>query len=173
MTGTRNGGVKDDFMNPKSTKKKIKSGPAKAKKPSTGPNPNLQSLDRLVGAWNLSGEAQGRIRYEWMEGGFFLVQYVDHLLYRGRTIKGFEVIGRQHRMGEEPSKEIRSRFYKFDDGLTLDYVYEMVNNELTIWFGPKGSNNRFKGVFSPDGNRLSGGWKWPGGGYEVTWTRIK
>lgn len=41
------------------------------------PNPDLRSLDRLVGTWQVSGEAQGTVTYEWMEGGFFLIQHVD------------------------------------------------------------------------------------------------
>lgn len=36
------------------------------------PSPDLKSLDRLVGTWKVSGEAQGQMRYEWKEGGFFL-----------------------------------------------------------------------------------------------------
>lgn len=37
-----------------------------------GPNPALGSLDRLVGAWNVSGpEIRGRVIFEWIEGGFF------------------------------------------------------------------------------------------------------
>ncbi len=158
-------------MKKKPNKKEMKADAAKAKRLLTGPDSGVQSLDRLVGVWNISGEAQGRVRYERMEGGFFLIQYVD-IEYGGRRITGIEVIGRQHGMGEKPSPEIKSRFYKFDDGLTLDYVYELVEDELTVWFGPKGSDNRFKGKFSPDGNHLSGGWKWPGGGYKVTWTRV-
>lgn len=102
------------------------------------PSPDLKSLDRLVGTWKVSGEAQGQIRYEWMEGGFFLVQYFD-FEHGGRKIKGIEIIGLLQRLGEEPSKEIRTRVYSLLDGLTLDYVYELVGDTLTIWGGEKGS----------------------------------
>ena len=136
------------------------------------PNPDLKSLDKLVGTWSISGEAHGQIRFEWMEGGFFLIQHVD-LEYGGRRIKGMEVIGHLRRLGEESSKEIRSRFYSSNDGLTLDYVYQLVGDTLEIWFGEKGSDNWFAGKFSPDGNSLSGKWKWPGGGYSVTGTKSK
>jgi hypothetical protein len=136
------------------------------------PNPDLKSLDRLVGTWKVSGEAQGQIRFEWMEGGFFLVQHLD-LEYGGRKLKGIEVIGHLQRLGEEPSKEIWSRVYSFPDGLTLDYVYELADDTITIWFGHKGSDNRMKGTFSPDGNSFSGAWEWPGGGYQITGTRVK
>ena len=136
------------------------------------PNPDLRSLNKLFGTWKVSGEARGRLRFEWMEGGFFLIQHVD-IEYGGRRIKGMEVIGHHQRLGEEPSKEIRSRFYSSNDGMTLDYVYQLVGNTLRIWFGEKDSNNRFLGRFSPDGNSFSGKWKWPGGGYSVAGTRSK
>jgi hypothetical protein len=34
------------------------------------PHPDLTSLDRLVGTWAVSGEAEGTVAYEWTEGGF-------------------------------------------------------------------------------------------------------
>jgi hypothetical protein len=59
------------------------------------------------------------------------------------------------------------------DGLTLDYVYELVGDTLTIWFGDRGSKNRFKAKFGPDGKTYSGEWKWPGGGYKATARRVR
>lgn len=126
----------------------------------------------LVGTWQLSGGAEGVIRYEWMEGGRFLLQHVS-LQVLGRQIKGMEVIGHLHRVGEQPSDEIWTRFYSFLDGLTLDYVYELNGRELTIWFMRKDSDNRFVGTFSSEGHSYTGAWVWPGGGYQVTGKRIK
>ena len=140
---------------------------------SAKPNPDLKSLDRLVGVWRLSGGAEGEIRFEWIEGGFFLMQHFDLKLFNGRRIKGIELIGHLLRVGENASNEIWSRVYSFLDGLTLDYVYEIVGDTLTIWFGRKDSDNRFKGKFSNDRKSYSGAWKWPGGGYEVKATRMK
>ncbi|MDQ3012467.1 MAG: hypothetical protein M3X11_17380 [Acidobacteriota bacterium] len=136
------------------------------------PNPDLKSLDRLVGAWKVSGDAQGQIRYEWAEGGFFLLQHFD-LDHGGRMIKGIEVIGHLQLFGEEPGQEIRTRVYSFLDGLTLDYVYELEGDTLMIWGGEKGSPAYYKATFSDDGNTLTGGWVWPGGGYETTTTRVE
>jgi hypothetical protein len=56
------------------------------------PNRDLERLGRLVGTWKLSGDAQGRLTYEWMEGGFFLLQRVD-FEHDDHTIQGLEVIG--------------------------------------------------------------------------------
>jgi len=33
-----------------------------------GPHPDLMSLDRLVGRWAVSGDAEGTVVYEWTEG---------------------------------------------------------------------------------------------------------
>jgi hypothetical protein len=41
------------------------------------PHPDLKNLDRLVETWEMSGEVQGRVRFEWIEGGYFLIQHVD------------------------------------------------------------------------------------------------
>jgi len=100
------------------------------------------------------------------------LQHVN-MKYGGRRIQGLEVIGRIHRIDEKPSKEIRSRFYSSNDGLTLDYVHEIAGDTYTIWFGEKGSNNRFVGEFTPDGNSYSGAWNWPGGGYSIKCARAK
>jgi hypothetical protein len=135
------------------------------------PNPDLKSLDRLVGTWKVTGGAQGQITYEWMEGGFFLVQHVD-LEQDGQRIKGIEIIGHERPFGAEPSQDIISRFYD-TTGNTLVYVYELDGDTLTIWAGEKGSPAFFKGTFSDD-NALSGDWVYPGGGgYDSTMTRVR
>lgn len=136
------------------------------------PNPDLKSLDRLIGTWKQSGAVDGEITYEWGEGGFFLLQHVDLKQY-GNHIKGMEIIGHEFGFGAEPSPEIKSRFYSFLDGMTLDYVYEMDGDTLTIWGGEKGSPAYYQGTFSKDGNTLTGSWVYPGGGYEAVSTRVK
>jgi hypothetical protein len=112
------------------------------------PSPDLRALDRLVGTWAISGGAQGTTTYEWMEGGFFLLQHVD-MEQSGTGVKGMEVIGHERPFGAEPSADIRSRFYD-SMGNTLDYVYEL------------------------EGDTLTSAWVYPGGGgYESTSTRVK
>jgi len=126
---------------------------------------------RLIGTWSLSGETKGQIRYEWMEGGFFLLQYVDLELHGNRS-KGMEIIGQERVFGTtEPSETIKSRYYGHK-GDTLDYVYELEGDTLTIWGGEKGSPAYYKGTFSDDDNTLSGAWVGLGGGYESTSTRV-
>lgn len=148
-----------------------------AGKPKTRPSRSSPSAalgrlaEALAGTWKISGDAQGQARYERPEGGHFLFQHVE-LEYAGRKIQGLEVLGHLHRLDAPPTKEVWTRFYSYLDGLTLDYVYELKGNLLTIWFGKKGSNNFYRGRFSEDRNTLTGAWQWPGGGYRTTNTRI-
>jgi hypothetical protein len=134
------------------------------------PNPDLKNLDILVGTWEMSGDVDGQVTFEWMAGGFFLIQRVDLGPQDGQRIKGIEIIGHERPFGAEPSEDIRSRFYS-NMGDTLDYVYELEGNTLTIWAGEKGSPAYAKGTFSEDGNTGSGEWVYPGGGYRFTMTR--
>ena len=60
--------------------------------PTPTPNPDLASLNRLVGTWDIGGDASGRVTYEWLPGGFFLLQHYCLTLF-GHTVEGIEVIG--------------------------------------------------------------------------------
>jgi len=127
------------------------------------PNPDLKSLNRLVGTWTVSGEAQGTVTYEWVEGGFFLLQHVDL-----DGTKGLEVIGHEQKYGEAPSADIRSRYYGFSSGETLEYTDELSRDTLTIWSGERGSPAYYEGTFDDD-DTLTGAWHCPGGGgYSTT-----
>lgn len=136
------------------------------------PSPDLKRLDRLVGTWAMSGDVGGTVRYAWMDGGFFLIQHVNLQEQGGQHTKGIEMIGHLQRYGEEPSTDIYSRYYG-STGDTLDYVYDLEGDTLTIWFGERGSPAYYRGTFSDDGTTLNGAWHYPGGGgYEANATRI-
>lgn len=137
------------------------------------PAADLKALDRLVGTWEVSGPTlHGQVTYEWMEGGFFLLQHVD-FVQDGHHIQGLEVIGHLKPFMGEPSADIHSRFYDAE-GNTLDYVYELDGDTLTIWGGEKGSPAYFRGTFSPDGSANSGAWVYPGGGgYQADMKRVR
>ncbi|MEV4551504.1 hypothetical protein [Nonomuraea wenchangensis] len=135
------------------------------------PSAELKALDRLVGTWTVTGGAEGTVRYEWMPGGFFLFQHVE-LTHDGRRITGLEVIGNLRPFGEPVSADVVSRFYD-SAGDTLDYVYELTGDKLTIWGGAKGSPAYYEGTFDADGTTVTGAWVYPGGGgYASSMTRI-
>ena len=129
----------------------------------------LQALDRLVGTWTITGGAEGTVRYEWMDGGYFLLQHVD-LAHDGNRINGLEVIGNLRPFGEPAGADVVSRFYG-SEGETFDYVYELDGDKLTIWAGAKGSPAFYEGTFDAAGTTVTGGWIYPGGGYDSTMTR--
>jgi hypothetical protein len=52
-------------------------------------------------------------------------------------------------------------------GNTLDYVYEVERDTLTIWGGERGSPAYYKGRFSDDGNTCAGRLGVPG------WRRLR
>ena len=73
----------------------------------------------------------------------------------------------------EPGDEIVGRLFT-TDGDTLSYVSESDGDELTIWFGEKGSPAFYKGEWKDGGNTLEGEWTMPGdGGYKETMTRVE
>jgi hypothetical protein len=135
------------------------------------PPADIAALDRLVGTWKVSGDSEGTVTYEWMEGGHFLLQHVDLTSADDHNV-GLEVIGHVRRFGEEPSRDIHSRFYG-SKGESLDYVYELEGDVLTIWGGERGSPAYYRGTFSADGDTCTGSWVWPGGGYDSTMTRVR
>jgi len=68
----------------------------------------LESLERLVGCWSITGEAHGQTCWRWAEGKRFLLQDFD-ITQGGRHHMGLEVIGHLQRVKEAPSSEIWSR----------------------------------------------------------------
>lgn len=135
------------------------------------PSPELKALDRLVGTWQVTGGAEGTVRYEWMPGRFFLIQHVE-LTQFGEPVTGMEIIGNLRPFGEPTGADVVSRYYD-SAGNTFDYVYELEGDTLTIWAGAKGSPAYYKGTFSADNTTLAGEWVYPGGGgYASTSTRI-
>jgi hypothetical protein len=136
------------------------------------PQPDLKVLDKLVGTWKISGgQGKGKTTYEWMDGGFFLIQRGE-LDGEAGKFKYMQIIGHEHSPeSPEPSPEITGRLYTSNGG-SLSYTCEADDKSMTIWYGPKGSPNVYRGEWSDEGNTLSGEWKWPGGGYKETMTRV-
>lgn len=130
------------------------------------PYPVLKQLTPLVGKWKESGEVSGTSTYEWLDGGFFLVQRFDTIVPDGRRIKGVEYI-----TYDEDTDTLRSHLMD-NLGSNFTYTYEIDGDTITIWFGDKGSDNFYKGTISKDGKKITGGWQWPGGGFEAVSTKV-
>jgi len=130
------------------------------------PNPELKKLDKLVGIWNVSGEVCGQVSYSWMEGGFFLVQYVDL-----EGCKGIEFIGYDQEKGA-----LRSHYFD-DDGKVLEYTYTVSETDHIISIDMPGIKGKFDGKYSNNGNIITGSWQWRQGcedmGYKAILTKIR
>jgi len=145
--------------------------------PPSRPDPRLRSLDKLLGTWDLkhrafdSGEEwRGRDTFKWLDGGFFLALHHEEF---GKNIKGIMLIGYEQKWGEDkPGSEITGHWFESSTGNHFEYVWEAGEDTYTCWLGQKGSDAAFHGTFSDDGNTISGAWRWPGGGYDLTMTRL-
>jgi hypothetical protein len=141
------------------------------------PDPRLRALDKLVGTWRLehraldTGEAWfGQDRFAWLDGGFFLSGHHEEF---GKNIKGQMLVGYEHRWGEDkPSDALIGHWFESSSGFHFVYIWEVTEDSLTWWFEEQGSEAAFRGTFSPGGNTITGAWRWPGGGYELTMTRV-
>lgn len=131
--------------------------------------PVMKALDRLAGTWKISGDAGGTATYVWMDGGYFLLQH-SAMEFQGGVHTALDIIGMKGIGTGEPEQSIISRSYS-STGVELDYTYELKDDTLTIWRGPKGSTTFSKSTFSEDGHTLTGAWEWPGGGYSFVMTR--
>jgi hypothetical protein len=143
------------------------------------PDPALKRLDRFVGTWDAKGRTlgadednvTGRLRFEWLPGGFFLQQRIE-LNFVGYEIRGLEVIGYEPERGVFPSTVYSSMV-----GVPLAYEYDVQGDDVTIRTEFAGGAT-FRGRFGPDGDSFSGGWRpdaeGPGNvAYDISGTRAK
>jgi hypothetical protein len=132
------------------------------------PPADLKALgDRLVGSWKVSGESEGETTWEWMDGGFFLIQR-GWTRRNGMVQKHLKIIGVDRMPGTEPA--ITGRLYT-STGHTVGYVCELEGDRIIICTRAKGSPVVYTGRFSADGNTIEGCWEKPGGRIRETLIR--
>jgi hypothetical protein len=145
-----------------------------------GPDPALKQLERFVGTWSMKGRTLdsdqdnvfGKTTYEWLPGGFFLLQRVE-IDFMGMDIRGLEVIGYDPSTGKFPST-----VYSNLVGTPIPYEYDVQGDNFTIRTELAGGAT-FTGRFNEDGNGGSGGWRPDEGkanpanvAYDITTTRV-
>lgn len=134
------------------------------------PDPALKTLEPLIGKWKISGpDVSGEASFEWMEGGFFMIQRYD--LEQDGHQKGIEYTGI-----DEETGTLRSRLMQ-TNGSRFTYTYEIEGHIFWYWFGDKGSDTYSRSTFSEDFRSYSGSWHWINpdgspGGYEFEAKRI-
>jgi len=108
----------------------------------------------------------GQTTYEWLQGGYFLLQYVDF-----DTAKGIEIVGY-----DEESASLKSHYFD-QAGDILEYTYEIKDDAITISIDMLRYKGQFSGRFRDDGNTYTGRWEWTRDdvkmGYDATMTRVK
>ena len=123
------------------------------------PDPALKVFDRFIGTWDMQGRTldsnvpnmTARASYEWLPGGFFVLQRFQ-ADFMGMEIDSFEVIGYDPETGTFPST-----VYSNMVGTPLSYRWEIDGDEVKITTEELGAT--FRGEWSEDGARLSGGWR--------------
>jgi hypothetical protein len=131
----------------------------------------MKDFAKLAGSWELSGGITGRVHHEWLPGGYFL-RGRSELVQHGRPIRAVEIIGHSRMWRGAPSRDVLSRAYD-SEGNTLDYVYELIGDDLRIWAGERGSDTYYEGRFTAGATELIGFWHYPGNsGYESHAVRI-
>ena len=113
---------------------------------------------------------RGEVAFEWLDGGFFLVQRVE-LMRGSHRIAGVEYIG-----FDEETQSLRSHFMD-NNGSNFTYTWELSGDDLRTWFGDRDSSNFFRGRFNTDKSAYEGAWRWPDGkggqgGYRAVMTRL-
>lgn len=126
---------------------------------SPGPDPALKRLDVFVGKWNTEGQIRaappnpavkisGTDIYEWLPGGFFLVHRVD-VRMGDEEVKAVEIIGYDASSQTYP-------MHSFDNKGNYDLLQANVHDRTWTIIG---KSMRFTGVFSDDGNTITGHWE--------------
>lgn len=139
--------------------------------PST-PYPELERLEPLIGKWHVETEIgmDGYATFEWMEGGFFLIQRF-HFATEEETIKGIEYTG-----FDEDTQTLRSHMMD-TQGHNFTYTWDIIGDNVWYWFGDRDSDRFSHGKLSKDGKTIAGRWQWrePNGqlgGYNYTMTKV-
>ncbi len=138
----------------------------------------LRALDRFVGEWTMEATppggppwpSEGRVRFEWLDGGSFLVERWTVDLPEAPN--GTAIIGCDAANG--------TYFQLYSDERGVCRVYEMGLRDRTWTLRREGKPfaQRFTGTFSGDGTTITGRWELAQDGedwktdFDLTYTRV-
>jgi hypothetical protein len=118
------------------------------------PNPALEPLRVLVGAWNTVGTHplvpgttfHGRTTFDWLEGGAFLI--MRSRIDEPGIPSGTAVFGSDDATGE------CSMLYFDERGVSRRYEVSLRDGVWRWWRNAPGFSQRFTGVIAPDGRTI-------------------
>ncbi len=135
--------------------------------PRSKPAAALKSLAPLSGTWRSMAanplergprRVRGRVTFEWLEGGRYLVQRWTNA---APFPSGISIIG-----ADGSTKKLVMRYFD-SRGVARIYRISLARGVLKIWRDAPGFSQRFTGRFSADGKRIDGRWEKSTDG--VTW----
>ncbi len=141
------------------------------------PNPALQPLSALVGAWNTVGTHplvpgttfHGRTTFDWLEGGAFLIMHSE--IDEPGIPSGIAIFGSDDATGE------CSMLYFDERGVSRRYEVRVRDGEVTWWRDDPTFSQRFTGTIAADGRTIVGRGEMARGGagwepdLQLTYTR--
>jgi hypothetical protein len=134
---------------------------------------SLDRLDALIGRWEMEAtfdagyfgpgsaaiaQRGGRTTFEWLEGRFFLTQ--RFVTEHPAAPSGIAIIG----AGAEP--ETFTQHYYDSRGVARIYQMTLDGGVWRLWRDAPGFWQRYTGMISGDGNRITGAWEGSADGRE-------
>ncbi len=144
------------------------------------PNPSLEAFRVLVGTWDTVGThplvpgvtLHGRVSFEWIEGGAFLLQRSE-ILDDARFPNGIAIFG------HDDAQEGCTMVYFDERGVSRIIQTTLKDNVWKTWRNAPGFSQRSTATISADGNTIVGvgelsrdGVHWEGD-LSLTYTRVK
>ncbi len=127
-------------------------------------DPTFEALEPFIGRWNLEpqfsfpvpGDVTGRVVFEWMSGGRFLVERWE--ISHPDASDGIAIIGPNH------SGEAYLQHYFDSRGVARIYQMAFTGglwtlSRTTADFTPLEFSQRYSGRFSDDGDTIDGTWE--------------
>ncbi|HSJ52646.1 MAG TPA: hypothetical protein VLC52_02780 [Anaerolineae bacterium] len=149
-------------------------------------NPILRRLEVLVGEWVIEIPAggqiiRGRAIFEWEEEGVFLVERVEARLPESVPPEWIaqSPFPNVSVFGLDDTSETFSMLYADARGVFRVYQMSLDEGVWKIWRDAPGFFQRFRGTFSPDGNKITAAWERSGDGstwvhdLDITYTKRK
>jgi len=142
------------------------------------PDPELRSLDRLVGEWVMKGShpfdptitVRGRVTFEWLEGGGFIIERwsIEHPDFPD----GIAILG-----ADEATGNLRQHYFD-SRGVARIYNMTMSDGVWSLWRNDPDFSQRFAGTLADNGNTIMGRWERSTDGstwehdFDLTYTKV-